>query len=296
MSPSTHILYHSPCMDGMAAALAAFLALGDSAKYHPVKYGDPPPVLPANASVILLDFSYKREVLEAFAKTVNNVVVLDHHKTAAEDLAGYPAPGFADPIAVIFDMEKSGAVMAYEYFHGATGGEVPKFFRLVEDRDLWRFSYEETKAVMAALQTFPMAMEDYAVAYADYTKYPLAFASRGQVILNTQNAAIDVICKTAVFSRAFGQSGVFVSCNVYQSEVCDKLLNDFPEASFAAAFYQQTTTHQKWSLRSRKGGFDVSEVAKKFGGGGHAAAAGFSIPAFLPDLDMLAEAANRAAY
>jgi phosphoesterase RecJ-like protein len=41
---------------------------------------------------------------------------------------------------------------------------------------------------------------------------------------------------------------------------------------------------RQFGLRSRNG-FDVSEVAKKFGGGGHAAAAGFVIN--IAKLDIL---------
>lgn len=35
-----------------------------------------------------------------------------------------------------------------------------------------------------------------------------------------------------------------------------------------------------YSLRSREGGVDVSEIAKQFGGGGHKHAAGFRLPEF----------------
>jgi nanoRNase/pAp phosphatase (c-di-AMP/oligoRNAs hydrolase) len=44
---------------------------------------------------------------------------------------------------------------------------------------------------------------------------------------------------------------------------------------FAATYYIDSTGKYIYSLRSREGGIDVSDIAKSFGGGGHAAAAGF---------------------
>lgn len=44
-----------------------------------------------------------------------------------------------------------------------------------------------------------------------------------------------------------------------------------------AAYYWDTPNGRTFGLRSADDGMDVSEVAKKFGGGGHKHAAGFSI-------------------
>jgi len=58
------------------------------------------------------------------------------------------------------------------------------------------------------------------------------------------------------------------------------LLDKHPEASLAASFGFMPTGTILWSLRGRKlepdgsMGHDVSQIAKKFGGGGHRSAAG----------------------
>ena len=41
--------------------------------------------------VVLVDFSYKRPVLMEMAEKANNILILDHHKTSAEDLVDLPA-------------------------------------------------------------------------------------------------------------------------------------------------------------------------------------------------------------
>jgi oligoribonuclease NrnB/cAMP/cGMP phosphodiesterase (DHH superfamily) len=75
--------------------------------------------------VYILDFSYDEETLRNLYKKVE-VVVLDHHKTAEKDLKDL---SFAK-----FDMNKSGAMMAWEYFHPEK--EVPLMIRYIQDRDL----------------------------------------------------------------------------------------------------------------------------------------------------------------
>lgn len=58
------------------------------------------------------------------------------------------------------------------------------------------------------------------------------------------------------------------------NELCERLLQEHPEAPFAAVYFDRPDGQRSWELRSRSG-FDVSRVASKFGGGGHASAAGF---------------------
>ena len=60
-----------------------------------------------------------------------------------------------------------------------------------------------------------------------------------------------------------------------QSEIGEYLINTYPESPFAAIYFDVSSTVRKWSLRSRSNGFDVSRLAKQFGGG-HPGAAGFS--------------------
>ncbi len=61
----------------------------------------------------------------------------------------------------------------------------------------------------------------------------------------------------------------------YISEVCDELLNQNPDAEFSAAYFIRADGKTVYSLRSRSD-FDVSEVAKSLGGGGHKNAAGYT--------------------
>ena len=45
-----------------------------------------------------------------------------------------------------------------------------------------------------------------------------------------------------------------------------------------SACYWDTADGRVFGLRSEEGGFDVSEIAEQYGGGGHVRAAGFKVP------------------
>ena len=52
-------------------------------------------------------------------------------------------------------------------------------------------------------------------------------------------------------------------------------------------FVEQHDSHVKVSWRALEAGVDVSPIAKHFGGGGHAAAAGADIPGALSEIQPL---------
>jgi hypothetical protein len=61
----TKVIYHGPhCPDGFGAALAVFLKFGNAAQYIPCDYGGDIPEIEKGDRVYILDFSFKREILE----------------------------------------------------------------------------------------------------------------------------------------------------------------------------------------------------------------------------------------
>src|SRR3546814_14723859 len=55
-------------------------------------------------------------------------------------------------LGVIFDMDRSGAGLTWDFFHDAAR---PPLIDHVEDRDLWRFSLDDTREIMAAVLSHP---------------------------------------------------------------------------------------------------------------------------------------------
>jgi oligoribonuclease NrnB/cAMP/cGMP phosphodiesterase (DHH superfamily) len=82
--------------------------------------------------------------------------------------------------------------------------------------------------------------------------------------------------KKHAFTRDIGGHRVpVVNASMFMSS---EVAGELAEGNPFAAVYAETEKGVIWSLRSREGGVDVSEVAKRFGGGGHKHAAGFTVP------------------
>ncbi len=259
-----YVLYHADCDDGFGAAWAAWKTLGDDATYLPVKYGDALPEIELGSQVFIVDFSYPRDVLEWLAERCK-VVVLDHHKTAQEELEGLP---FAE-----FDMERSGAGMMWDYFNSSLNR--PPLINHIEDRDLWRFALDGTKQISSGLRSHPMDFETW-----DY------FAYGNVAVLREQGVTIERYIQRLVENLAkdarietWPEGPVFVvnAPGQLTSELADYLLEaeryQGDQVAFVAA-YKDMSDRRLWSLRSR-GEFDVGAIAKARGGGGHKNAAGF---------------------
>ncbi len=256
----THVLYHGNCYDGFGAAFAAWQYLGGEAVYWPVLYGQGVPGgLGEDSRVLICDFSYPREELLALKERVGFLWVLDHHKTAQADLEGVD---FAT-----FDMEKSGAVMTWEYFHG---GKVPLFFEYLQDRDLWKFELAGSKGVSQALRAYPM---EFAV-WSDLVWDVDRLLREGPIIERFTEQMVSLMCDNAAMGSVGGHVVPIANATVFFSEVGDELCRRHPEAEFSAYYLDRKDGMRQWGLRSR-GGFDTSEVAKALGGGGHPGASGF---------------------
>ena len=143
---TTQVWYHKNCLDGTGAALAAYQSFEDNAEYIPMCYGDDWPSIEGVKNIFMVDFSIKFDDMVELSKKVESITVIDHHKTAKDDLMRDDLP---ENVKVVFDMNHSGAVLAWRYFMNRL--EVPKLFQHIEDRDLWKFDFPETKDVCAAL-------------------------------------------------------------------------------------------------------------------------------------------------
>lgn len=96
-------IYHGNCADGFGAAIVVRQRFGnDHVDFHPGVYGNTPPDV-TGRDVILVDFSYKRDVLRQMATSAKSILILDHHQSAEAELVNLP-----DNVDVHFDMDRSG--------------------------------------------------------------------------------------------------------------------------------------------------------------------------------------------
>lgn len=301
------VLYHADA-DGFGAAYAAHHALSESHEmlFIAVQYGEEPPYLELNAfdpdQIYILDFSYKAPVLNEFMSRFLATVVIDHHKSAAEDLVEFPeiqvvdfheAEGVQTPIfsGVRVFQENSGCVLAWLFFN--PNEPIPEILHYVQDRDLWKFELEHSKEINAFIATMPETFEAWLDFYMplayDAGKAIIAFRDK-QIEGRVKGAEVVAFDDSEVLSgtiqKVFGREDVqgvlpripVVNASENISELGDALCHAYPDAPFSMSYCDRPGGLRSYSLRSRNG-FDVSVVAKALGGGGHAGAAGFTLPA-----------------
>lgn len=257
-----YVLYHASCRDGFAAAYAAwkrFKKTKREIEYIPVRYQEPPPRMKDKATVYILDFSYPRDILEQLKQRMSDLIVLDHHKTAEMDLKGLDY--------AIFDMDRSGATIAWDYFHPLT--DQPEWLKYIEDRDLWKWKYNESDAITEAIATYPYSFEIW-------DNFEINnLLSEGKGIIRLRDTHIESAVRRPIWQTIGGHDIPTLNNNLFVSHTAHALCKKYPEAAFAACYFDIPDNKRVWSLRS-EGDFDVSKIAKIYGGGGHRNAAGYT--------------------
>lgn len=289
-------IYHADCLDGFTAAWIVNKRW-PGVEFRPANYnGIVPDEGIGGKNILIVDFSFKPKVLEDMARKAASIVVLDHHKTAREDLSGMPqlvrpeyetVMEFLDvhPIAVEFDMDRSGARMTWDFCY--PGKSPPQLVLAVEDHDLWRFKRKDTGFLTTYLRSLPMHFDDWTQVADAYESNPGALLDKAIAVQRYRDVCVEEFVRNASCRKFDGHRGVPVSFTTYSftSTVCHELLKKFPQAPFSVGVivsFDGVTC----SLRSQDSRLDVSEVARTHGGGGHRNAAGFRLNS-LEDLKCL---------
>jgi len=258
-------IYHGNCADGFGGALVLYMFYGkEEVEFHPGVYQEPPPDI-AGRDVILVDFSYKREVLIEMADKAKSIVILDHHQSAQEELINLP-----DNVEAYFDMSKSGAVMAWKYYFPAL--QIPQLFLHIQDRDLWTFKLAGTREIQACLFSYPYTFELWEkLLHTDLSD----LYKEGTALLRKHMKDVTYLIKRAAYTDTLaGYEVPFLNAPyMYSSDAGHIMGKDKP---FAVCYYE-TKDARIYSLRSSDTGVDVAKIATSFGGGGHKHAAGFTI-------------------
>lgn len=299
------VLFHAHCADGFGAAFAAWLKFGDEAEYVAMQYLDSKltPVeaweafstaIPSKANtgreIYILDFSLPKPVMNKLLAVSERVVWRDHHKSAFEMWCGKYEKGMqydqigdsaSGEIDIFLDDNKSGAVLAWEYFHPGT--EVPMFIRHIDDYDRWQFKIEGTKAFNKGLWSHtPWSFALWKHILTNKVAFKKVI-DEGEAILRAHDQNVQSVVKGSARNCTMYDlgdewigHGLAANCPPHlTSDVGHELATQ--SGTFGLCWtLGQTGTVAKCSLRSN-GDYDVSAIAKSFGGGGHRNAAGFEV-------------------
>lgn len=262
------VFYHKDCPDGFGAAWAAWKKFGRRADYIGI---DPRSVrVPrlSNKEVYFLDAAFdprNASRIQDLVRRNRKVVLIDHHITREPSLSLYS--DFS------FHLARSGAGLAWEYFHGRR--RVPRLLRHIEDQDLWRFKLPFTKELMAGLEMYGFDFKRWNRIADDFKnrRKIRKYLEEGRTILKYQQALVRRLMNDARGVSLGGHRALVVNSPVFASKIGDYIIK-IPKAKIGIIWSLQKDGNVRVSLRSKKP-LDVSRIAQKYGGGGHPRAAGF---------------------
>lgn len=280
---TTHYVYHGGCPDGHTSAWLFWKYGGDApgeAEFH-AWYDriNPPSRIKAGDDVFIADYSFPRDVLLDLAKRCH-VTLLDHHKTAEADLKGLSMRPNLD---IVFDMKKSGAMLVLDHLGDRADYQAGALVEYVQDYDLWTKSLPNTEEINAVVQSTPFTFEawDILAERLDDDEGFYHVVNEGAAIRRYQRKIIDA-AKADARLMTIGGHVVLITQSPYAlgSMIAGELAEENPDMAFGA-YYITRSGETQFGLRSRSSGddpgFDVSEVAQMYGGGGHHNASGFKI-------------------
>ena len=273
---TTLCLHHNDA-DGRASAAIVRRFYGPETACHEMNYGEPVPweKVAAAKRVVVVDFSLPAEVMLRLAAE-REFVWIDHHKTSLEDLGALAQEqGWAG----IRDTSEAACVLTWRYFFPHT--PVPRAVVLIGDRDIWRWAEAETGPFNAALyaeeDTSPCNDALWQPLLEDNAEALQRMLARGEILQASRlreirrlvdNKGFEVTFEghrtLAINARGTGEMGEYIRQQGYTLGYC------YADAWHNGELYTFVTLYSDQ--------IDASEIARRFGGGGHPGAAGFGFP------------------
>lgn len=260
------VFYHGDCPDGFGGAWAAWNKFGDSAEYIPAHHQQPLEEKITGKTIYFVDFVYQEPIMKRLIADNVKVTAIDHHFSAG--------PVVKLTSDYLYEMEHSGSVLAWRYFH--PDKPVPSLLKYVEDTDLWKFNMPDSRDLFAYLtlqnqnfETWSEMAKDFEIPE-NFNKYK----EQGQLLTRYGEYLMGRLAEESAELVEFeGHKTYAINApHFFASRLGEILYHKMPPM---AIIWSQIHGKITVSLRS-DGSVDVSELAKRHGGGGHKSSSGFS--------------------
>lgn len=189
----TIVLYHARCTDGAGAMWSAWKFFQDNATYLGVGKNSK-----SQASIIkkchdadrvyMCDCMLGMDTVESLLESGITVYMLDHHISNMNDLQDAELQEkYPDLLKDFSDLERSGAGIAWDYFH--EGQPRPSIINYIEDFDLWNWALPEGQSIHTFLSQFNWKNNEEIIArFNEWEKMnPGWFAAKGAPLLDYRN-------------------------------------------------------------------------------------------------------------
>lgn len=231
--------------------------------------------------VVLVDLSITEEWCDQVEQVANSFLVCDHHASASW-LASKPYAHYNTKLAaceIVWGLLRPDLWDGKQVCSQQTLVGLEQLVRYVADRDMWRWQLDDSRYINNYIRLVDHTFEDYMqlckLMY-EYSGSPTGSVIRtaGQILekyaLSQQQTYEG---RERLIALAGHKDIPVVNITQHHSDVIGGLAKDKP---FAAGYFIVGNS-VTWSLRSTDAGVDVGEICKRFGGGGHRNAAGFTV-------------------
>jgi len=265
---SEEICFYHNDMDGKCAGAIVNHAY-PGMDLRPVQYGQTIPLDDVHGKdVYMVDFCLQPfDLMEELASTCY-LTWIDHHKSAIEESVrrGFKCHDMRIRIG------SAGCELAWEHFFGNI--EMPRAVHLLGRYDVWDHSDPDILPFQYAMRTYGMLPESHAWWECLFSMSDLSqYIEYGQTIILYIDSYYADYAQSAFDTELDGVPAIALNLIRSSSQAFDTVY-DPDKHSMMISFGWR---HGQWtvSLYATKEGVDVSEIAKRYGGGGHKGAAGF---------------------
>lgn len=219
--------------------------------------------------IIIVDFSFKPEIMNKVLEKTDNIFWLDHHETAFKY-----EPLYSKSILGLRTEEFSGCELAWKYFRGDYKA-IPRAVELIGDYDKWALKFQPTCFEFYEGLKFENTEPREKIWDRLFSKNSFnevsAISFQGKSAILYRDNYCEKMCKDFGYETQLDGHKAF-ACNIYQfgSKGFGERMNQYPFC-IAYAYDGKLWTVSLYSIN----GVKVNEICAKYGGGGHPGAAGF---------------------
>lgn len=278
-------VYHACCVDGLAAASVVLkkhpgmtlvaCAAGNDPDFGKCVY---------NTTIFFVDISPSVSFLKGLLDAGNKVTILDHHISAFRSLSEVHHDNFE----YVYKEDACGCLITHTFFFPET--PVPWYMQYIDDNDRWIHKLENTSEINSAIQSDYRSITGMAqletISQSDLLE-------RGRFLKSVLEKNVADSMATRIECEYTDPMKRTLQCYLYSDFAYARSLTGSRlmglrmtngELPDFVAFYRYDLRTDKIfiSLRGRDTGVDCSEIAVRFGGGGHRDACGFELSTFQP--------------
>ena len=267
--------FHAGCPDGFGAVWSAWRAWGEDAHYVARGHEDSLDATRHDGDLVaFVDIAPPIPALLELTELAGKLVVLDHHVTARDRYHSHPEAEnrvVAGGHHVVFDLEHSGAILAWQHFH--PDEPPPDLLRYVEDQDLWNWKLPRSEEVNAAIGSYP---HDFGV-WEKLAARPIEeIADEGTPIVRANRMEVERALHGAHTLTIGNERIEAVNARYQRAPIGHELAKRAAFGKPWGVVYRTQGKRVDATIYSI-GDVDVSKIAERHGGGGHRNASGFSV-------------------